>query len=67
MSKHVWFTPIGNVALALALKSDFAAQPQVESDLCIFIKYTISMCDNIFVFRTSAFAAQEQGEIDFSI
>ena len=60
-------TQIGSFALALALKSDFAAQAYVENDLGIFIRYTISMLDDIFVFDANVFVAQGHRERDFSI
>ena len=45
-------------ALVLALKSYFAAQAACGSDVCISIRYVISMLNNIFVFHSSVLAAQ---------
>ena len=60
-------TPIGPVALVLALKNDFAAQAFVESDCCVFIWYTLSMFQHIFVLHASVFVAQGQRESHFYI
>ena len=66
--KHSWFTPIGPFALVLALKSDFAAQPYVENDVGIFIRYAISMFDtSSFVVHASVFIAQGASESDAGI
>ena len=64
---HVWLTPIGPFAIVFARKNDFAAQAYAESDFGIFIMYTISMFDNIFVFHTSVFVAQGPSESDVCI
>ena len=47
--------------------SVFAAQVKVESDVCISIRYVISMLDNIFVFQAGVFAAPVYVESDCGI